>query len=214
MALIFNSLIFSLAPLIENLDSQSPSGIFTYSYPTSGWKDQLKEYNGEKFVYDSIGNPTTYRNKTLVWSHDRQLDNFADIAEYKYNASGIRTSKITNGFTTNYYRNGNKILRQKDASNTITFFYSADGITGFHLKNNVVDSDYYYKKNIQNDIIGIYSTNGTQIARYDYDAWGNCIAKYLQDDGSYANIESGYSVTDTTIINKLIAFINLGDFSF
>ena len=155
-----------------------------------------------------ISNPTTYRNKTLVWSHGRQLDNFADIAEYKYNASGIRTSKITNGFTTNYYLNGNKILRQKDASNTITFYYSADGITGFHLKNNVVDSDYYYKKNIQNDIIGIYSTNGTQIARYDYDAWGNCIAKYLQDDGSYANIESGYSVTDTTIINRFIAFKN------
>ncbi len=30
----------------------------------------------------------------------------------------------------------------------------------------------------------------------------------MQDDGSYANIKSGYSVTDTTIINRFIAFKN------
>ena len=53
-----------------------------------------------------------------------------------------------------------------------------------------------------------YSTDGTQIVCYEYDAWGNCITKYLQDDETYAKVESGYSVTDTSNINRFIAFKN------
>ncbi len=89
-----------------------------------------------------------------------------------------------------------------------SFYYAADGITGFHLKNNVVDEDFYYKKNAQNDIIGIYMAGQKEIARYEYDAWGNCVAKYLQDDGTYAIINDDYSYNDTTIINRFIAFKN------
>ena len=193
--------------LVENLDCIIGTSI-PYSYPISGWKDQLMSYNGEMFEYDALGNPTTYRNKTLKWSHGRQLDKFADIAEFTYNVNGVRTSKKSNGFTTRYYLNGNQILMQKDASNELTFFYGADGVTGFHLKNNVIDEDFYYKKNVQNDVIGIYSTQGIQIARYSYDAWGNCIAEYLQSDGTYAKINNDYMVNDTTIINRFIAFKN------
>ena len=192
---------------VENLDCIIGTSI-PYSYPISGWKDQLMSYNGERFEYDALGNPTTYRNKTLKWSHGRQLDKFADIAEFTYNVNGVRTSKKSNGFTTRYYLNGNQILMQKDASNELKFFYGADGVTGFHLKNNVIDEDFYYKKNVQNDVIGIYSTQGTQIARYSYDAWGNCIAEYLQSDGTYAKINNDYMVNDTTIINRFIAFKN------
>lgn len=43
---------------------------------------------------------------------------------------------------------------------------------------------------------------------YDYDAWGNFIIKYLQDDKTYATIEDGYDGTDTSITNSFIAFIN------
>ena len=136
------------------------------------------------------------------------MDKFADIAEYTYNFNGIRTSKKANGFTTNFFLNDKKILRQQDASNELTFYYGADGITGFHLTNNIVDTDYFYKKNKENDIIGIYSTNGDQIAKYEYDAWGNCIAKYLQSDGTYAKIEEDYNYNDTSIINRFVAFKN------
>ena len=211
--------------LSDNLDFETPTGTFDYSYSSNGWKDQLLAYNGEKFVYDALGNPTTYRDKTLLWSHGRQLDKFADVAEYKYNANGIRTSKAIkvsmlecncgkedcdcNGtFTTSFFLNGNKIIKQHDCCNDLIFYYAADGVTGFHLKNNLVDDDFYYKKNAQNDIIGIYSTSGDEIARYEYDAWGNCIVKYLQDDGTYGIINSDYSYNDTSIINRFIAFKN------
>ena len=193
--------------LVENLDCIIGTSI-PYSYPISGWKDQLMSYNGEMFEYDALGNPTTYRNKTLKWSHGRQLDKFADIAEFTYNVNGVRTSKKSNGFTTRYYLNGNQILMQKDASNELTFFYGADGVTGFHLKNNVIDEDFYYKKNVQNDVIGIYSTQGTQIARYSYDAWGNQFVEYLANNGKYVAIEDDFMYNDTSVENRFIAFKN------
>ena len=146
-------------------------------------------------------------------------------AKYTYNASGIRTSKAINvnmlecncgkencdcngTFTTTFFLNGNKIIKQHDCCNDLTFYYAADGITGFHLKNNMIDADFYYKKNAQNDIIGIYSTSGDEIVRYEYDAWGNCSAKYLTSNNEYAKITSDYTYNDTTIINRFIAFKN------
>jgi hypothetical protein len=33
--------------------------------------------------------------------------------------------------------------------------------------------EYYYIKNVQNDIVAIVDKNGTVVANYYYDAWGN-----------------------------------------
>ncbi|MEE0968970.1 MAG: hypothetical protein U0M06_06325 [Clostridia bacterium] len=30
-----------------------------YIYPTTGWKDKLTYFNGQRIIYDEIGNPTT-----------------------------------------------------------------------------------------------------------------------------------------------------------
>ena len=189
--------------LVDNLDYEEITQSIPYVYPLNGWKDRLMAYNGESFVYDAIGNPTTYRDKTLVWSHGRQLDKFADV-EFTYNGSGIRTSKIANGFTTKYYLNGNKIIRQQDASNDMLFHYGADGLVGFSLNNN----EYTYKKNAQNDIIGIYDASGTQICEYTYDAWGNQICKYLSNSGEYIAIEDNYVYNDISNINRFVAYKN------
>ena len=195
---------FTLAENLEEVDGK----VFEYNYSLTGWRDQLKEYNGQAFEYDAIGNPTTYRDQTLTWSHGRRLDKFGDIAEYTYNANGIRTSKIFDNFTTKYFLNGNKILIQEDASNTLTFFYGADGVTGFHIKNSVIDADYYYKKNLQNDIIGIYDNQGTLIAKYEYDAWGNQKIKILQNFVKYVDLEEDFQYNDISDVDKFVAFKN------
>ena len=138
-------------------------------------------YNGEKFEYNNLGNPTTYRNNKLVWSHGRQLDKYSKVnednieipvASYTYNANGIRTSKYANGFTTSYLLNGNKIIKQHDCCNGLTFYYGADGLTGFHIKSTNaiynkenIDHDFYYKKNLQGDIIGIVDINGEEVVK-------------------------------------------------
>ena len=98
-------------------DNLSGGTVIPYTYPTSGWKDQLISYNGQNITYDAIGNPTLYLGKTLQWSHGRQLDKF-DNFEYKYNANGIRTSKTVNGVTTQYFLDGTKILAQSNGNCT------------------------------------------------------------------------------------------------
>lgn len=161
-------------------------------------------YNGQTFAYDAIGNSTIYRNKTLEWSHGRQLDKFADIAEFAYNVNGIRISKKANGFTTSYFLNGNKIIKQQDSLNTLNFYYGADGLTGFHIsifnndKTIKHEGNYYYKKNLQGDIIGICDNTGEEIIKYTYDAWGNHKAFNSKTNepfdissiGSYTNTEN------------------------
>ncbi len=131
-------------------------------------------YLFKKIEYDEIGNPTIYRDKTLTWSHGRRLDRFDDV-EFKYNVNGNRTSKIVNGKEIKYFLSGTKLLAQTDGTNTLYFYYGADGVTGFTFNN----EDYYYKKNAQNDIISIYSTNGEEVIRYFYDAWGNNITEIV-----------------------------------
>lgn len=175
---------------------------FDYDYPVSGWKDQLMKYNGESFVYDSLGNPTTYRDKTLTWKYGRQLASF-DLASYNYNADGIRISKTYNNVTTHFYLDGTKILAQ-DNGNLLTFKYGVDGVIGFTYAG---VGEYFYKKNIFGDIIGIIDNNEQEIAKYVYDAWGNHKTCVL-NDGQFVDISDNLSYTNDGSNNKFIAELN------
>lgn len=76
-------------------------------------------------------------------------------------------------------------LRQQDSLNSLDFYYVADGLTGFSL-----NGEYYlYKKNLQGDIIGIIDSNGEEIVKYVYDAWG-CHKAYNSKTGELLNISS------------------------
>lgn len=229
--------------LVDNLDALDGTPI-TYSYSSTGWRDQLMEFKGEKFEYDAIGNPTTYRGNTLKWSHGRQLDKYSKInkdngveiptASYTYNANGIRTSKTyytdtscqcksetntcaceeSNCFTTKFFLNGNKIIKQYDCCNDLTFYYGADGLTGFHIKSanakyedENLDHDFFYKKNLQGDIIGIIDSNGEELVNYVYDAWGNHTA-YNAKTNDPLDISSYESYINTSNIEQFIAIKN------
>ena len=52
---------------------------------------------------------------------------------------------------------------------TITYEYGNGGVCGFQYDN----AKYYYEKNLQGDITGIYDASGNLKAEYVYDAWGN-----------------------------------------
>ena len=220
--------------MVNNLDFEEPLQNIPYVYPISGWRDQLLSYNDESFEYDNLGNPTIYRDKVLQWSHGRQLDKFADIATYTYNANGIRTSKTyytdkscqcesetntctcqgSDCFTTKFFLNGNKIIKQHDCCNDLTFYYGAEGLTGFHIKstnaaynNENLDHDFFYKKNLQGDIIGIIDTNGEEIVKYVYDAWGNHKALDAKTNEPL-DISRFESYTNTGSIEQFIAIKN------
>lgn len=209
---ILNKKIYDFT-IIDNLDFEKEKELIPYIYPIKGWRDQLQSYNGKDFNYDEAGNPTTFKNNTLEWICGRQLKKFGDIADFTYNANGIRTTKFANGYTTYYYLDGNKIVRQSDSLHKLDFYYGSEGVCGFHIlsKNiagqTIIDANYFYKKNAQNDIIGIIDNNGKQIARYTYDAWGNQKSEYLKTN----TLENGETIDDFVAFDDELIYNNINE---
>ena len=145
-------------------------------------------------------------------------ENFVQQHSYTYNASGIRISKtmtiplkqvegsaVDGTMTLDYFLDGNKIISQQDVANKIFFIYGVDGIAGFSIQYNNTEETYYYKKNLQGDIIGLYNSAMVLIAKYEYDAWGNHIVKYLDNSGNFVATESDFCYNDISNINRFIA---------
>ena len=168
-------------------------------------------YNNSSITYDALGNPTTYLDNTLTWEKGRQLKSYGSIASFEYNGQGIRTKKTTNNLVTEYFLDGTKILAQNDklmsdsvlTENLMEFLYGIDGVIGFKLNNN----SYYYKKNLQGDIIGIYNSDLQLIAKYAYDAWGNHKISYLEGS-NFVDFNNESSYTNISNNNLYIALKN------
>ena len=144
-----------------------------YTYGDNVWKDLLTSYNGNSITYDNIGNMTSFGGRTYSWL-GRQLQSINGLATYTYNMDGLRTSKIANGVTTNYYYNGSTLAGQISSDGTkLIFLYDENGdIFGLTYQ----DANYYYIKNAQNDVIAIADAWGNILCRYEYDAWGKLIS--------------------------------------
>ncbi len=170
----------------------------TYEYTNSNWSDQLTKYNNENITYDEIGNPTTIGNKSLTWINGRSLNTYKDPTknldiQYKYDADGIRISKIVNGEETKYYLEDDDIIYEQRGNNIIYYLYDLTGIIGLEYNGNT----YYYIKNIQDDIIGILNSNYESIVTYEYDSWGKILS--IKDN-------KGNEITDNNNIGLINPF--------
>ena len=128
--------------------------------------------------YDKLGNPTSYYNGAsydFSWSNGRQLSMVrygSAMTTYYYNADGIRTKKVGSS-TVEYVLDGTKILAEKNGSRIIRYLYDAQDMpVGMILDG----TTYLYEKNLQGDIVGIYTTGGTKVVTYNYDAWGKMVS--------------------------------------
>ena len=168
-----------------------------YTYGNSSWGDQLTAYDGTTISYDASGNPLNWRNvESLTWT-GRELtylynDSGMSGMYFRYNADGIRTYKSHYDHNTmdmyhvNYVLDGTKIVSESytheitNATYTINYYYDAnDSVIGFSYNG----TDYYYRKNLQGDVIAILNTSGTKVVEYTYTAWG----EVLSVTGSLAN---------------------------
>ena len=164
------------------------TAVKTYSYTYgNGMKDRLTAWNGKSFAYDSCGNPTKYKGDSMSWQRGRLLSSYTKGGKtytFNYDINGIRRKKTAGTDSTEYLISDGKLIQQNNytsgsstPASKIVFLYSNDGITGCVINNWV----YKYEKDISGNVVSLLS--GTfQVARYEYDAWGNC--KVLNPNGT------------------------------
>ena len=160
----------------------------SYTYGDAEWGDLLTAYNGDEITYDGIGNPLSYRGWTMSWQGGRQLSSMtkgSDTLSFAYNESGLRTSKTVNGVTHSYVWQGLKLAADITDTYALYFHYDSTGdVIGFTRTANGTDTEYFYVKNLQGDILKVITATGTEAATYTYDAWG----KLLTSTGDLAEV--------------------------
>ena len=174
---------------------------YSYTYGNADWGDQLTAYRGYSITYDAVGNPTSYYNGSRMymdWTNGNNLESVTKnsvTTTYTYNDSGIRTSKTVDGVLHSYLLDGSVILSEEYDGKLFLYMYDENGAPiGIHYREDSYAKDvfdcYYFEKNFQGDITGIFRENGTQVVWYDYDAWGNRVggAWVVNDQDIYKNL--------------------------
>ena len=88
---------------------------------------------------------------------------------YEYGPDNLRYKKTVNGVETYYYWDGNLLVGEKTGTDFYRYFYDASGIIGMKYNSNY----YYFEKDILGNILRAYDTNGTIVASFNYDSFGN-----------------------------------------
>lgn len=143
-----------------------------YAYNDATWGDLLTSYDGQEIEYDGIGNPEEWGSRTFTWQHGRQLAMLTEGTttwNYTYDANGMRTSRTGDVKTYTYTYNGSQLVQMTVDGNTLRFTYDAAGTP---LSVNYNGTTYYYVTNLQGDVTGIVTANGTELVRYTYSSWG------------------------------------------
>ncbi|MDR0850850.1 MAG: RHS repeat-associated core domain-containing protein [Christensenellaceae bacterium] len=110
-----NILTKTVYPFSPNIPTNNLTNGDVIAYTYSG--DKLTLFNGQSCIYDILGNPTTYRGKTLTWERLKNLKSIGGVI-FDYNVAGLRTRK-TNGFTqTKYIWNGDRLMAEKRTVDT------------------------------------------------------------------------------------------------
>ena len=191
-----------------------------YRYAPGLWLMSFNNGTYYTFSYDGMGNPTTYKNSSLSWTRGRMLKSGTQKGnsfEYKYDAENLRYEKTVNGVTTRYYYNAGQLQAEERGEDFIYYLYGIEGIAGM-----IYNGQYYfYKKNVLGDVTEIYNSNGSEVASYDYDAWGNVINKSgtmadvnpIRYRGYYYDEETGFYYLNTRYYDPEIRrFVNADNY--
>ena len=169
------------------------SPLSTTTFNLGDWKDQItsitKDGQSTALSYDDKGRLTAFGNNAFTWDDNGRLTsvtNGSNCTQYLYDGDGNRVGKLFNetSLTEFSYING-KLIKLSKVQETnpysLIFLHDSTGIIGFKYNGEV----YTYRKNLFGDITEIYK--GTElVAKYAYDAWGNCTI--LQNNDDIANV--------------------------
>ena len=175
----------------------------TFAYDTTH-PDRLVSYNGKPITYDYQGNLRSYDGKTYSWTKGRLSRIEVGTGEFSlgtknwqflYNGYGQRVKKIytyapapnetttdeyiTSETTSYIYDHSGRLVEEstttiKNTGTTSTsqteYIYDHEGIIGARYNNAL----YYFKRNLQGDVIEVYSGAGIKQTTFTYDAYGRC----------------------------------------
>jgi len=137
-----------------------------------------------EFGYDNIGNCTHYKRSgtqpaNMKWERGGLLKQYVNAsAFYYYNGQGNRYKKTVEGKDIIYNLDGEKLLSEKRENDKLIFAYDAEEIIGFYYVSEDTEKVmqigmYMYVKDVQGNVIAIVKKD-KEVARYKYDAWGQC----------------------------------------
>ena len=144
----------------------------------------------------------------LTWEDGRKLVHVEGIAlyhegdytlDFTYNVDGIRTSKTylceynMEGYRIEYVVDGSRIISETKYTADSDFYFS-ETYTIVYIYDELgapigmmyrtpsyaqgVYDCFFFDKNLQGDIVGVYNASGTKVVSYIYDAWGNVTTTY------------------------------------
>ena len=148
-----------------------------------------------------MGNPTSYRGATATW-FGRQLQSYtkgSTSVSYKYDENGLRTQKTVNGVVHDYYYVGDRLVYEK-LGDEYEYFYCYDADGRLAMVERVIISSgakgYFFTiTNAQGDVVGIRSTTGAVIARYNYDAFGKLISTTDNSGNTLPSYSFAYQIS-------------------
>ena len=157
----------------ENLSvepSVTESGTFDHV-----WRDKLLSWNGIAMKYDSIGNMLQKGDIRFTWTQGRKLesvDNGKKI-KYYYDHAGNRVKKTVDNVATEYYMAGDLLVSEKTGDKRIWYYYDSSANL---VAMRVSGKNYFYVKNLQNDIIALIDDAGETVVEYKYNSWGKILS--------------------------------------
>ena len=125
------------------------TGISNYAYTYNAFGQRI----GKTYTYTPGKSASAQLGDLLSYSKS-----------YYYDHAGRLISESV--FKTYYGTDG--------SSENIVFLYDESGIIGMARTVGSTTNAYYFQRNLLGDVVAIYDTNGNMVAKYLYDAWGNC----------------------------------------
>ncbi len=149
---------------------------------------------------DETSREVTAMGSSVFYEYDgfNRLTNVSEginKAEYKYNSSGLRTSKTVNGEKTDFILDGIYVIaeiKDGDVTNYIR------GVTGIIYSKNHKGEKKYYVTNNHGDVTALVNSSGNIIKEYTYDEYGVETNPDKEDTnpfrycGEYYDTETGF----------------------
>ncbi len=191
---------------------------YSDAYPDrlASYNGKAITYNSLGYPVSYDGKTLTWTRGKLTQVRWGNIKTGTHVYNYTYNAYGQRVSKtysflpgkggslndntirVTNSTRDYYYDHSGRLIGERYVENystgnvnneEIVYIYDESSVIGMVYTLNGATSTYYYQRNLQGDVVAIYSANGVKKAEYIYDAFGNCTITN-DSDISVANTNS------------------------